>query len=158
MPVWYLQAGYAEHAYAITGHASQGTTLEEALIVARPEDHSREWSYTAASRARGHTRHLVIGAETVRDDPEHAAAVPAPARPSLDIREHGLDAMRRLEHALKRSDAQRLAQHRPLDAEFDSRRVAIPDPRLERSSIPSYEVDLKPRTRDRGRGGPGLER
>ena len=57
VPVWYLQAGYAEHAYAITGHASQGTTLEAALVVARPEDHSREWSYTAASRARGHTRH-----------------------------------------------------------------------------------------------------
>ena len=61
VPVWYLQAGYADHAYAITGHASQGTTLEAALVVARPEDHSREWSYTAASRARGHTRHLVIG-------------------------------------------------------------------------------------------------
>jgi conjugative relaxase-like TrwC/TraI family protein len=158
VPVWYLQAGYAEHAYAITGHASQGTTLEEALIVARPEDHSREWSYTAASRARGHTRHLVIGDQTARDDPEHAAASPAPATQSLEVREHGLGAMSRLEQALTRTDAQRLAQHQPRDAEFDSRRGVIPDPRLERGSIPSYEVDLNPRTRDRGRGGPGLER
>jgi hypothetical protein len=158
VPVWYMQAGYAEHAYAITGHASQGTTIEAALIVARPEDHSREWSYTAASRARGHTRHLVIADQTARDDPEHAAASPTPATPSLDVREHGLGSMHRLEQALKRSDAQRLAQHQPVDAEFDSRRAVLPDPRLERSSIPSYEVDLKPPTRDRGRGGPGLER
>ena len=158
VPVWYLQAGYADHAYAITGHASQGTTLEAALVVARPEDHSREWSYTAASRARGHTRHLVIGAETTRDDPEHSAAVAAPAKQSPDTREHGHGAMHRFEQALKRSDAQRLAQHQPLAGERASRRPAVRDPRLDRSTSPVYEVDPNRGTRDRGRGGPGFER
>ena len=53
VPGWYLQAVYAEHPYAITGHASQGVTFEQAFAIARPGDHSREWTYTASSRARG---------------------------------------------------------------------------------------------------------
>ncbi|MCL2420187.1 MAG: relaxase domain-containing protein, partial [Conexibacteraceae bacterium] len=46
-----LPAAYAaehlEHAYAVTGHASQGATAEAAVVVGRPEDFTREWAYTA---------------------------------------------------------------------------------------------------------------
>jgi ATP-dependent exoDNAse (exonuclease V) alpha subunit len=43
---------HLEHAYAITGHSSQGATVEAAIIVGRPEEFTREWAYTVASRAR----------------------------------------------------------------------------------------------------------
>ena len=39
----------------LTGHASQGATVEAAVVVG-PEDFSREWAYTALSRARFEVR------------------------------------------------------------------------------------------------------
>jgi conjugative relaxase-like TrwC/TraI family protein len=51
-PAWYLAAGLLEHAYAMTGHGAQGATVERGPRVARPEDHSREWTYTADARER----------------------------------------------------------------------------------------------------------
>ena len=45
-------AHHVEHAYAITGHSSQGATVDRALVVGRPEEFTREWAYTALSRAR----------------------------------------------------------------------------------------------------------
>ena len=159
VPVWYLKAGYAEHAYAITGHASQGATLEAALVVARPEDHSREWTYTASSRARGETRHLMLDdqAAAARDDPEHDPTRIDPATLRLSERERGLDAMHRLEHALSRSDAERLAQH-ALGLEPEPQPARGWDPRLESSLILPREHGLDPHVRDRGRDGPGLSR
>jgi len=43
---------HLEHAYASTGHGSQGATVERAQIIGAPEDFSNEWAYTAFSRAR----------------------------------------------------------------------------------------------------------
>jgi conjugative relaxase-like TrwC/TraI family protein len=60
IPSTYLDAGHVEHAYALTAHAMQGTTIEHALIVSTPDDHSREWSYTASSRSRQPARHVLI--------------------------------------------------------------------------------------------------
>jgi hypothetical protein len=58
-----LSSGYAaehlEHAYALTGHGMQGGTVETATVIASPHDLTAGWSYTALSRARGHT-HLLI--------------------------------------------------------------------------------------------------
>lgn len=55
----YLQ-DHVEHAYAITAHSSQGATVQQAIVVGRSEDFTREWAYTALSRARGQTAiHIV---------------------------------------------------------------------------------------------------
>ena len=45
-------AQHLQHAYAITGHGIQGGTIEAATVVGQPGDFSRNWSYTALSRAR----------------------------------------------------------------------------------------------------------
>lgn len=50
---------HLEHAYALTGHGTQGGTVETATVVASPHDLTAGWSYTALSRARGHTRLLI---------------------------------------------------------------------------------------------------
>ena len=159
VPVWYLKAGYAEHAYAITAHAFQGATLEAALVVARPADHSREWTYTAASRARGETWHLVLNDHAVRDDPEHDLTSSA-APSARDERERDLAAMHRLEHALNRTDAERLAQHDVLSREPDQSLERGWDARLEPPAEFGYELGHgpDPHDRDHGRDGPGLER
>ena len=57
LPAAYV-AEHVEHAYALTGHGMQGGTVEQAIVVASPHDLTAGWSYTALSRARGHTRLL----------------------------------------------------------------------------------------------------
>src|SRR5664279_1328649 len=53
-------AEHVEYAYAITGHSSQGATVQNAIVVGRPEEFTREWAYTALSRARPQTSiHLI---------------------------------------------------------------------------------------------------
>jgi hypothetical protein len=51
LPAHYV-AEHLEYAYALTGHGSQGATVERAVVLGRPEDFTNEWSYTALSRAR----------------------------------------------------------------------------------------------------------
>ena len=51
LPADYV-AAHLEHAYALTGHGSQGATVERAVIIGTPEDFTNEWAYTALSRAR----------------------------------------------------------------------------------------------------------
>jgi conjugative relaxase-like TrwC/TraI family protein len=46
---------HLEHAYALTGHAMQGATVEWAAVVARQEQLTKGWAYTALSRARERT-------------------------------------------------------------------------------------------------------
>ena len=45
-------AEHLQHAYALTAHTIQGGTVQWAGVVGRPEDFTRNWSYTALSRAR----------------------------------------------------------------------------------------------------------
>ncbi len=65
LPAYYVSA-HLEHAYALTGHGMQGGTVEQATVVASSQDLTAGWSYTALSRARGHTRLLVC--EVQRSD------------------------------------------------------------------------------------------
>jgi conjugative relaxase-like TrwC/TraI family protein len=59
LPADYV-AEHLEHAYAVTGHGSQGATVERAQVIGTPEDFTNEWAYTALSRAREPvTVHLV---------------------------------------------------------------------------------------------------
>jgi hypothetical protein len=105
-----LDRGYVrdhlEHAYAITGHSSQGATVEAAIVVGRAEEFTREWAYTVLSRARGETTlHLIAdhGAE-IAERSEYAPA--PPAREPADV----LDALAR---AMRRGGSERLATERP---------------------------------------------
>jgi hypothetical protein len=57
----YLEAGNVRHAYAITGHAAQGLTVERAFVLGTGEARLQEWAYVALSRARAETRLYVSG-------------------------------------------------------------------------------------------------
>ncbi len=99
-------SNHVEHLYAITGHSSQGATAEAAIVVGRPEEFTREWAYTALSRARGETSLYVIadhGAE-IAERLEYAPA--PPAREPADV----IDALAR---AMRHGDIERLAIERP---------------------------------------------
>ena len=48
----YLDAGNLRHAYALTGHAAQGLTVNRAFVLGTGEARLREWGYVALSRAR----------------------------------------------------------------------------------------------------------
>src|SRR5262249_27018419 len=51
----YLTAGHVRHAYALTGHSSQGVTVERAFVLGSGEVRLQEWGYVALSRARTET-------------------------------------------------------------------------------------------------------
>ena len=53
-------AEHLEHAYALTGHGMQGGTVQWAGVIGQVEDFTRNWSYTALSRARQPTQILLI--------------------------------------------------------------------------------------------------
>jgi conjugative relaxase-like TrwC/TraI family protein len=71
-------SAHLEHAYALTGHGMQGGTVEWAAVIGQAEDFSRNWSYTALSRARQPTRILVID-EPTRASQEREEIAPASA-------------------------------------------------------------------------------
>lgn len=52
----YIDAGHLQLGYAITGHASQGLTVDRAFVLADPSGPQQEWAYVALSRARIKTR------------------------------------------------------------------------------------------------------
>ncbi len=74
---------HVEHAYALTGHGAQGATVDWAAVIGRPHEFTREWAYTALSRARRSTRLHVISQADARDRerqgyaPEAAGRAPA---------------------------------------------------------------------------------
>ena len=65
-PPDYLE--HAHHGYALTGHVSQGATVERTYLLATPERGGAEWAYVAASRHRIDLR-VYLSA----DEPERAA-------------------------------------------------------------------------------------
>ncbi|MFP5450913.1 MAG: MobF family relaxase, partial [Thermoleophilia bacterium] len=50
IPAGYL--GHARHGYALTGHVSQGESVDRAFVLASPERGGAEWAYVAGSRQR----------------------------------------------------------------------------------------------------------
>ena len=60
-------AEHLQHAYVLTAHTMQGATVQWAGVVGRPEDFTRNWSYTALSRAREPTELFVIDTPTERE-------------------------------------------------------------------------------------------
>jgi len=79
LPAGYV-ADHVEHAYCLTGHGMQGGTVEQAVVVASPEDLTAGWSYSALSRARGATRLLIANRD--RQDEARAELAPEAERPA----------------------------------------------------------------------------
>src|SRR5262249_46627539 len=52
----YLEAGHVRHAYALTGHAGQGATVERTFVLGHDRGRLQEWGDVALSRARDGTR------------------------------------------------------------------------------------------------------
>jgi conjugative relaxase-like TrwC/TraI family protein len=77
LPHGYVDAGHLAHAYAVTGHKSQGQTVDHAYVLAPARAELAEWGYVTASRARHSTRLYVAAAELADD--HHAASEPPAA-------------------------------------------------------------------------------
>ncbi len=72
-------AEHLNHAYALTGHASQGATVDRAFVLLSDEGVLREWGYVACSRAREETRLYIASDAHEREthgrdlEPTHAS-------------------------------------------------------------------------------------
>lgn len=95
VPRAYLDGGFSDYGYAVTGHKAQGQTVQRSLVLV-DDLASREWIYTSASRAREGTQIYVV---------EHSDS-DTEAWLESDDRE----ADERLIAALATSDAQRSAR------------------------------------------------
>ena len=99
LPAWYV-AEHTQHAYAITGHSAQGATVRWATVIGRPGDFSKNWAYTALSRAQLPTHMLVI------DEPTPSQLERAETGP---LETTNTDLLERLEHRMKQRDDEDLA-------------------------------------------------
>jgi ATP-dependent exoDNAse (exonuclease V) alpha subunit len=102
-------AEHLDHAYALTGHAAQGATVDRAFVLLRDEGALREWGYVACSRARMETRLYLVGDAL---EPEHHG------RP-VDAR----DPTTRLAGALERPAAEQAALMQRRDTSDVTRRA-----------------------------------
>lgn len=90
-------AEHLEHAYALTGHGAHGATVEWAGVIGRPSEFTREWAYTALSRARGRTRVYVTAEPTAGQREREQYAQPEPQRSAEEALEVRARSMRRRE-------------------------------------------------------------
>ena len=74
---------HLEHAYALTGHGMQSGTVDWAAVIGQPRDFSRNWSYTALSRAREPTGIYLVD-EPTRGQQEREQIAPAHELPERD--------------------------------------------------------------------------
>src|SRR3954454_3039011 len=130
----YLAAGNVRHAYALTGHAAQGLTVERSFVLGAGEARLQEWGYVALSRARAETRLYVTG--TPREHESHFH--------DLDDR----DPLARFGRALEESAVEELAvDQRPLPS--GPRHEARPE--IERSEL-TPEEQMRRRLLEQKRG------
>jgi hypothetical protein len=95
LPLSYAEADLG-HAYALTGHAAQGATVERAFVLLPDQGALREWGYVACSRARVETRLYLAGRDPL--DRETPLRDPNPTTPP-----------ERVARALERSSSEPLA-------------------------------------------------
>jgi conjugative relaxase-like TrwC/TraI family protein len=74
----YLESGHVRHAYALTGHAAQGLTVERAFVLGAGEARLQEWGYVALSRAREETRLYITGTAREHESDFHVLDDPDP--------------------------------------------------------------------------------
>jgi len=95
VPPDYVARGRVELGYAITGHASQGVTIDRAFVLAPTSGTQREWGYVVLSRARLETR--IYAVESDLDPGEHLPPLAS------------ADAFNRVARALEQTAAEPLA-------------------------------------------------
>jgi ATP-dependent exoDNAse (exonuclease V) alpha subunit len=100
-------ARYLEHAYALTAHGAQGATVQWAGVTGRPDEFTREWAYTALSRARETTTIHLISQRTERDRERDDYAPAQPNRTPNETRD-------RLRQTLTRSETEPLASEQSI--------------------------------------------
>jgi AAA domain/TrwC relaxase len=137
-------AEHLQHAYALTAHTVQGATVEWAGVVGRPEDFTRNWSYTALSRAREPTELFLIDSQTER---ELDRAEIAPGQPPGLPDERTL--IERLQTAMRCRDDEDLAldridTERTLDtANLEPAHAALPaEAAIARPSVVELQAEL----------------
>jgi conjugative relaxase-like TrwC/TraI family protein len=74
----YLDTGHVTHAYALTGHKTQGLTVERAFVLADGHGRLKEWGYVALTRSRDQARLYTIANQLEPDAPPNR---PEPAGP-----------------------------------------------------------------------------
>ncbi len=84
LPTQYLAD--AHHGYALTGHVSQGTTVDRTYLLATPERGGKEWAYVAASRQR-----VDLFLFAVHHEPERQEAALARSWGRSDAKQLALD-------------------------------------------------------------------
>ncbi len=143
-------ADHLQHAYALTAHTIQGATVEWAGVVGRPEDFTRNWSYTALSRAREPTELFLIDTPTEREL-DRAEIALGQARGLRDER----TPIKRLEAAMRQRDDEDLAldridterNHGPAQLEPTHARL-LAEVTIARPSVGELQAELK-RLRER---------
>lgn len=73
--------GHVHHGYALTGHISQGTTVERTYLLATPDRGGKEWAYVAATRQR-----VDLALFAVHHEPERLEAALARSRERSDAK------------------------------------------------------------------------
>ena len=111
-PADYL--GDVQHGYALTGHISQGATVDRTFLLATPERGGREWAYVAASRQR-----VDLTLFAVHHEPEQMESALARSWGRSDAKRLALDHV----EGPSRSTAVDAARS-ALDAELPERRAA----------------------------------
>jgi ATP-dependent exoDNAse (exonuclease V) alpha subunit len=134
LPANYV-AGHVEPAYALTAHGAQGATFEWAGVLGRPSEFTREWAYTAVSRARESTRLYVIAeAAETRREREHYAP-PEPARTATESREI-------LARSMMRRESEELALEQSAETStIDA--TTVPTPAVRQPGVPPVEPNWR---------------
>ena len=116
-----------EHAYAVTGHGMQGGTVQWAGVIGHPNDFSRNWSYTALSRAREPVEIFVV------DEPSALEEVRAEVAPAEAQRDKG--PLERMAGRMRQRDDEDLALE-----QLEHAALSHPD-RIEHASV-DQELEL----------------
>jgi conjugative relaxase-like TrwC/TraI family protein len=114
-------AEHLEHAYALTGHGAQGATVQWAGVIGRSGDFTREWAYTALSRARNPTYLHIIRAPHAKAR-ERDAYAPPPPSPEPDA------TLAALRAAMRRRELEPLALEQLPGPELPAPRANAPRP------------------------------
>jgi hypothetical protein len=135
LPSRYLEAGHVGHAYALTGHKTQGLTVERAFVLADDRRALKEWGYVSLSRAREQTRLYTLESQLEPD------ASPQRIEPAAPVD--------RLAEALSRPAAETLALDAIRGGSVLSERTRLPlENRRLRERHRALEKDRLDATRD----------
>jgi conjugative relaxase-like TrwC/TraI family protein len=138
-----LDRGYVEehleHAYALTGHGTQGGTLERTVVVGRPEEFSLNWGYTALSRAREQTEVYLVAERRPPPGREELA-------PGEDLSRSREQAIAVMAASLRRPDVEDLAIEQLAAAETGGEvelddRTPVAQPMAQEAAADRLEAD-----------------